>query len=406
MTEPLQERRLRVLRVIARLNIGGPARHVVLLDQGLAAHGWDTRLIFGSSGPAEGSLQSLVEAQQLPFTYVPSLGRRIHVSDDLAAFWQVLQAFRRWAPDVVHTHTAKAGALGRCAGIVYNLTRRRRKRCALVHTFHGHVFEGYFGTAGSAAVRVVERILGTVTDTVVVISDRQRRDVVDRFHIAPAARVRVIPLGLDLAPLLDPVDRQAARQAIGVSPAEVVVGYVGRLVPIKRVGLLIEACALARRRLPALTLVIAGDGDERAGLEALVRERGMEGNVKFLGWRSDLRGLYGAMDVFALTSANEGTPVALIEALAAGVPAVAAAVGGVPDVVGEGGGVDLIDSSDPAAFAEAIVRIASSRSEASAASRRAIVQRFGADRLAADVSRAYDDALSSRRGPRDSPRSW
>jgi len=394
------QRRPRVLRVIARLNIGGPARHVALLDGGLMARNWETQLIFGSSAPMEGSLRELAEAQGLALTYVPSLGRSIRMRDDLKAFWRILQAMRRWSPDVIHTHTAKAGALGRCAGIVYNLTRRRCRRSALVHTFHGHVFEtySYFGVVGTATARLVERVLAAGTDAIVVISERQRRDVVDRFRIARAGRVRVIPLGLDLVPLLDDVDHSAARMSLGVPETDFVVGYVGRLVPVKRVGLLLDAFALARERLRSLTLVIAGDGEERASLEQSVRDRRMQPYVKFLGWRSDLRELYGAMDLLALTSANEGTPVALIEALAAGVPAVAAAVGGVPDVAGHDAPVQLIDSSEPQAFAEAIVWAASARRQVPVAYRRTIVDRFGADRLADDVAVAYHDALTSRRG--------
>jgi glycosyltransferase involved in cell wall biosynthesis len=353
--------------------------------------------MFGSSGPQEGSLRDLAEAQGLPLTFVPSLGRRIHLRDDLTAFWSILQALRRWSPDVLHTHTAKAGTLGRCAGIVYNLTRRRRKRCALVHTFHGHVFEGYFSALGTAAVRAIERALAARTDVIVVISDRQRHDIVDRFRIASAARVRVIPLGLDLEPLLEDVDREAARSALGLPLAGFVVGYVGRLAQIKRIATLIEACALARERVSSLTLAIAGDGEERSALERLVRDRGMKDSVRFLGWTSNLRGLYGAMDLFALTSANEGTPVALIEALAAGLPAVAAAVGGVPDVIEADAPAQLVGSTEAAAFADAIVRAAGARRRGSATYRRAIVSRFGADRLAEDVDTAYRDVLALRK---------
>ena len=240
----------------------------------------------------------------------------------------------RWAPDVVHTHTAKAGTLGRIAALVYNVAARRSRRCAVIHTFHGHVLEGYFGPLGSAAVRAIERVLARVTDRIVTISVRQRDDITRRFSIAPPGKVVIVPLGLELGPLLALEERTAGlRSGASAAADEIVVGYVGRLVPIKDLETLVRGVALARPRLPRIRLLIAGDGDERPALEARVKELGLDDCVEFLGWRGDLAALYRRMHVFVLTSINEGTPVSLIEAMAAGVPVVATSVGGVPDVV-------------------------------------------------------------------------
>jgi len=152
---PDHARPLRVLRVIARLNVGGPALHTVILNDGLRRRGLDTLLVYGSVGPQEASFEDLARARALPTVHVPQLGRRISFFDDALALARVVGLVWRWAPDVVHTHTAKAGTLGRIAALVYNVAARRSRRCAVIHTFHGHVLEGYFGPLGSAAVRAI-----------------------------------------------------------------------------------------------------------------------------------------------------------------------------------------------------------------------------------------------------------
>ena len=197
---------MKTLRVIARLNVGGPARHVVLLDRGLRARGHDTRLVHGSLAPFEASLEHLAVESDLPTTHIRELGRRINLLDDLRAFVQLVRLVFREAPDVVHTHTAKAGTLGRLAACLFNFTRPRRRRCLVVHTFHGHVLTGYFAPATNVAVRLAERTLARITDRVVTISPAQRDDIVTRFRIAAAERTIVVPLGLDLEHLrrLDP----------------------------------------------------------------------------------------------------------------------------------------------------------------------------------------------------------
>jgi hypothetical protein len=161
--------RPRVLRVIARLNIGGPARHVVILDRGLEASGFESLLAHGSVGPGEANLEAVAREAGIPMRRIPGLGRRLRAGGDLRAFVALVSLMFRWRPDVVHTHTAKAGTLGRLAAGLYNGCRRRTKRCLVVHTFHGHVLEGYFGTMGSAAVKWIERGLALITDSVLVV---------------------------------------------------------------------------------------------------------------------------------------------------------------------------------------------------------------------------------------------
>jgi glycosyltransferase involved in cell wall biosynthesis len=400
MPEPIQS--LRVLRLIARLNVGGPALHTVILNDGLRRRGLETLLVYGSVGPQEASFEELARARSLPTVHVPQLGRRISALDDARALVRILGILWRWTPDVVHTHTAKAGTLGRIAALVYNTTARRSRRCAVIHTFHGHVLEGYFGPLGSAVVRAVERTLARITNRIVTISVRQQDDITRRFAIAPPGKVAIVPLGLELGPLLA-LDARSGRTRTGPTGKsdEVIVGYVGRLVPIKDLDTLVRGVALARERLPQIRLVIAGDGDERRALEARVTELGLEGRVDFLGWRSDLAALYQTMDVFVLTSINEGTPVSLIEAMAAGVPVVASSVGGVPDVVEDGVTGVLVPPRQPEAVAAAIVSAVTQPERAwvmAARARRSVRDRFDSARLVQETEAMYRQTLLERRG--------
>jgi len=392
---------VRILRVITRLNVGGPARHVVLLDRGLRGRGHETRLVYGSLAPGDGSLEHLAAAAGLPTTPIRTLGRRINPIGDLRAFARLLRVVFREAPDVVHTHTAKAGTLGRLAAGLFNMTRPRRRRCIVVHTFHGHVLSGYFGPTMNVAVRLAERTLATITDRVVTISPAQRHDIVTRFNIAAAARTTVVPLGLDLERLAR-LDSDAAdlRERLGIPEQAPVVGFVGRFVAIKDLATLVQAFALVAARRPDAVLLLVGDGPLRAEIDALVRALGLQERVHLIGWIDDLAPVYATIDVFALSSLNEGTPVAMIEAMAAAKPVVATRVGGVADVVDDERTGLLVPPQTPQALAGAIVRLVGApeeRARMGAAGRQAVVARYSPERLVDDIDRLYRDALAQKR---------
>jgi glycosyltransferase involved in cell wall biosynthesis len=389
-----------VLRLIARLNIGGPARHAVILNDGLRQRGFETLLVHGSVGAREGTLAELARARALPTVLVPELGRRISILSDVRAFVRILSLLWRWQPDIVHTHTAKAGALGRVASAFYNLGARRSRRCAVIHTFHGHVLEGYFGRLGSLAVGLVERTLARVTDRIVTISARQFDDITRRFAIAPPRKTAIVPLGLELGELLALEERTGTSPPAPPELRELVVGYVGRIVPIKDLDTLVQGVALARAQLPRLRLVIAGDGEQRRVLEGLVTQLALDGHVAFLGWRRDLPALYASIDVFVLTSLNEGTPVSLIEAMAAGVPVVATSVGGVPDVIEHGVTGVLIPPRQPRALADALAEVVMQPERAARMAARArlmVGERFDSVRLVQDVEAIYRASLTAAR---------
>jgi glycosyltransferase involved in cell wall biosynthesis len=383
---------VRVLRVITRLNVGGPARHVAILDEGLQRLGYDTLTVHGSLARGEGSLEELFTVRGLPHRYLPALGRRMQPISDLMVVRDLARIMRQLQPDIVHTHMAKAGAVGRLAARAHNLTRPSGSRCVIVHTFHGHVMAGHFGPAASTAVRLAERTLAAVTDRVVAISERQRDDLTRRFRVAPAARTRVVPLGLELDELFE-LPRPTPRGS-GLT-----VAFVGRLAPVKDIPTLLRAFAAAAPRLPGAALQLIGDGPLRAELQALAASLGIASRVLFAGWRHDLANVYGASDVVVLTSRSEGTPVALIEALAAGRPVIATAVGGVPDVVQHGVSGLLVPAGDPDAFSEALVHLASRPDERVAMGERGrafVRSRHTAARLVADHDAMYRELLAGR----------
>lgn len=390
----------RILRVLTRLNIGGPAINVTLADAGLRARGYDTLLVHGRLGPGEASAGPLAASYGIPTLELPALAREVSPRDDLAALRSLVRLLDERRPQIVHTHTSKAGALGRLAARWHNLRRPPGDRCLVVHTFDGHVFEGYFGSAGSRLVVLVERLLARWTDAIVAVAPRQRDDLVSRFRIAPASRVVVVPHGLDLAPYLEvPEADAAARAALGLPADAFVAVFAGRLVPIKDVATLLDAFAQVRAGIPAAHLVVAGDGELRGELMARARALGLDAAVHWLGWRRDLARLYAASDIVVLSSRNEGTPLALIEGMAAGRPAAATAVGGVPDVVREGQTGLLAPAGDAAALGEAIARLARDpalRRAMGSAARADMVARYSAARLADDLDRLYTSLLRDR----------
>lgn len=393
---------MKIVRVIARLNVGGPARHVALLNAGLDARGHDTLLVYGALDAGEASLEAPAVEAGIRLSKEPFLGRSVNPLSDLRTFVSVLRTLFREQPDVVHTHTAKAGTLGRLAAFAYNVTRGRRRRALVVHTFHGHVFDGYFSPTVNGLVRVTERWLARLTDVVVTISPRQQDDIVRRFAVAPSSKTVVIPLGLDLDALLAlDVSSPHLRHEYGAAPGDVVVGYIGRLVPVKDVPTLLRAFAVALRAAPRLRLVVAGDGTERDVVEALTRELGIGARVHFARWVSDLPRFYASIDVFALSSINEGTPVAAIEAMAAAKPVVATSTGGVPDVVEDGSTGWLVPARDAMMLAEALVRLAGSaieRERFGLAGRERAHARYAHTRLVSDVEQLYTQELARRRG--------
>ena len=391
---------IRVVRVITRLNIGGPSIQATRLTAALERHGYSTTLVHGRLGEGEGDMSYLIEPGARAI-YLDTLCRPLSPLNDLRALWRLLREMQRARPMIVHTHMAKAGMLGRVAAAIYNATRGRHPRARVVHTYHGHVLEGYFSPLMTRVFISLERILAGLSDAIVAISPAIEQQLRDGFRIGRASQYRVVPLGFDLSAFagVDDDARIRARQELNLPADADVVSTVGRLTAIKQHRLFLDAVAIAARSRPRLVALLAGDGELRADLERHAERLGIADRVRFLGWRRDLAAIYAATDVFLLTSRNEGTPVALIEAMASGVPGVSTDVGGVKDVIVSDDTGARVHDGDAAGLAAAVVRYAADRDLARAAGGRArafVLQRYSLDRLISDIDMLYRDLLGAR----------
>lgn len=384
---------IRVVRVIARLNMGGPAHHVGVLSTGLDPDRYETLLLHGDVGAGEDSLEDVVRARGAAMARIPGLRPELRPHDDARALGALIRAIRRLRPDIVETHTAKAGMLGRLAAVMAGGQRPR-----IVHTYHGHVLEGYFGPIKSATYRDLERRLATVSDALVGVSSATVDDLV-RLGIAPREKFRVIPVGLDLRPFLE-ADGAAGlefRGEAGVREGELLLTFVGRLAAIKRGDVLLRAFASARAQGAQVRLAVVGDGERRPELEQLASQLGIRDHVYFAGYRSDMVPIAAGADIAVLSSDNEGTPVSLIEAAACRTPAVATRVGGVPDVVADGAGILAArgDHDGLAAGIATLARDASAREAMGERARQHVEPRFSAIRLVHNIETLYRELLRS-----------
>jgi len=388
----LSGEKVRVLRVIARLNVGGPAIHATLLSERLDPSRFHSLLVSGAESATEGNYLALHGRRIEGLHVVPELGREIHPARDVATVLRLRRLMARFRPDIVHTHTAKAGAVGRVAAWLARVP-------VIVHTYHGHVLQGYFSPARTRAFLAVERGLARVTDGILTVSEQVRREILG-FGIGAPERVSVLPLGLDLEPFLgcDGL-RGSLRAELGIGPAAPLVGIVARLVPIKRHEDFLAAAALVAARVAACRFLIVGDGERRAELEALAHRSPVADRVAFLGWRSDLDRVYADLDLAVLCSANEGSPVSLIEAMAAARPVVATSVGGVPDIVEHDVTGLLVPARDSDALAGAITTLLADpdrREQMGHAARKRAYPAYSSERLVTDVEQLYLHLLGRR----------
>jgi glycosyltransferase involved in cell wall biosynthesis len=386
---------IHVVRVIARLNMGGPALHVAYLSAGLRARGYETQLVAGEVSRGEESMAFVAEAEGVPVTTLAHLHREISPVRDLRATFRLARILREQRPQILHTHTAKAGAIGRLAVLLAG----RARPPVVVHTFHGHVLRGYFGPVRALAFRLVERLLARVADALIAVSPEVRDDLV-ALKIAPASKFTVIRLGIRLDDrLAGAAAREETRRALGLADGRFTVGWIGRMTAVKRAEDVLRAFALLRERDVDACLCMVGDGPDHDRAEQLAGELGIVRDCLFTGYQEDIGAFFSAFDVFVLPSANEGTPVTAIEALASGCPVVATRVGGVPDVVRDGKDGFLVEPGDVEGLAERLEQLAAVpelRARLGAAGRERVVSRYAVDRLIDDVDRLYRDLLARK----------
>ena len=386
---------IRVLRVIARLNMGGPAIHVSNLAAGLETRGYHTTLVAGSLARGEDSMAFLAERLGVAVVSVPEMEREISLLHDSRSILRIAALIRRERPHILHTHTAKAGAVARAAALLAGDARPP----VVLHTFHGHVLKGYFDAGRTAFFRQVERTLARTSDALVAVSPEVRDDLVG-LGVAPREKFAVIRLGIPLEERLgDPTADIDFRRQYGIGPDSFVVGWVGRMTGVKDTGAALEIVRATRERGVDAVVCMVGDGPDRERLEQLAHDLGIARSSFFVGYQPDVAGLYRLFDAFLLPSVNEGTPVSAIEALASGTPVVANRVGGVPDVVRDGVDGFLVEPGDVEGAATGLATLAAHpelRRKLGNSGRERVLERYSVARLVDDVDRLYRAMLEAK----------
>jgi glycosyltransferase involved in cell wall biosynthesis len=373
---------VRILHAIARLNVGGAALQVLALAAGQHRRGEDVLVVHGELAAGEQSMVYVADELGVRTAYVPALGRELSARRDSSAIRQLRRLLRTEHPDVLHTHAAKAGAVGRIAALLAWKGRPRVR----VHTFHGHVLRGYFGSGRERAFTLAERLLARTTTCLVAVSPEVRDDLA-ALGVAPAERFAVIRYGFDFPTPSSSAERRE----------RLVIGFVGRLTAIKRP---LDLVRVLRRLLDGGTeaaLLIVGDGEERDEMERLAEELGVVERCRFVGYQRDMAAWYAEFDAFCLPSANEGTPVAAIEALAAGVPVVATRIGGTPAVVDDGETGFLVEVGDVAAMSDRLAELARDAPRRVRMGRLGAArmrERYGLERMVDEMQRLYERLLT------------
>lgn len=388
--------KIKVLRIITRLNIGGPALHAALLTREFNGGNFESLLLSGSVSGGEGDMGYIAQSYGVKPLCVNSMRKEINPFLDLIAFFSILKHINKYKPHIVHTHTAKAGTLGRLAAILANVPVR-------VHTFHGNVFSGYFVESLNNFFISIERILARFTDSIIAISEKQKEEIANVYKITSSEKCRIIKLGFDLEKFLAVREGGAFRKKYNFKEEDILIGIVGRLTRIKNHRMFIDAADYALKNAPAdlagkIKFVVIGDGELRKELAAYTKDKKLENSVFFTGWITDMVDVYAGLDMVALTSLNEGTPVALIEAMASFRPVISTDVGAVKDAVGKAG--LLVKSGDYADLAKNILELASSsdrRRTLGEMGRNYVKDMYGKDRLFKDLENLYVELLSKKK---------
>ena len=401
--------------MIARLNTGGPARHVVWLTDGLKDE-FDTTLVCGSVPANEGDMSYFARQHGVEPLLIPEMSRELSPKD-IVSLWKIYRFLRREKPAIIHTHTAKAGTLGRVAGFAYrwltfSTLAGRPRPVHFIHTYHGHVFHSYYGRLKTAFFLTIERVLARMaTDKIFVLSERQRWEINEKYRVGRGEQFEIVPLGIDLVPFENwRKKRPILRRELNATDDEILVGIVGRLTQVKNHSLFLRVAKqwqneAADTDLPPVRFIVIGDGDLRENLEKEAAELNLK-NTIFLGERNDEDIFYPALDVVALTSFNEGTPLTLIEAMANERPVISTAVGGVVDLLGAEEAAEdensryiiglrgiSVPSDDAESFFEGLKRLVKDkklRDNFATEGANFVRQKYSKERLLADVRRLYE----------------
>lgn len=385
-------KRIKVLRIITRQNIGGPAFHTILLTSHLDHNRFESILVKGSEGKDEGDMDELAKSKKIELIYVKELSREISLRKDLIALWKLYRIIRREKPDIVHTHTAKAGTLGRFAARLAGVP-------IVVHTFHGNIFEGYFSSLKSKLFLNIERLLASLSSKVIAISHSQKQALL-KYKICNPGRISCIPLGLELEPFLNSEKKKGIfRKELNLDEGIPLIGIVARLVPIKGHIYFLEAAKLVSQDFPSAKFIVVGDGELRKKLMDLVTDLGIKDKVIFCGFRKNLTDIYADLDIVVLSSLNEGLPVSIIEALTAKKAVVATEVGGVRDLVENRVTGILVPKQDSKNLAQGMLYLLRNPQEGlkfGENGRKKVYPALNYTRLVSDIEELYEDLVAKR----------
>lgn len=393
----------RVLRLINRLNLGGPTFNAALLTRYMAPE-FETLLVAGTKQDSEESSSFIIQEHGLNFIELPEMQREISPLQDYHAYRKLRSIIQEFKPDIVHTHAAKAGALGRLAALAENVP-------VVVHTFHGHVFHSYFNPIKTRFFLGIERYLARRSQSIIAISERQKYELSQVHRVCDSQKITIVPLGFDLSKFRDNQEekRRAFRQQYLLNEDELAVGIIGRLVPIKNHSLFLHVAArFAGEQGKRLRFFIIGDGESRQEILSESRSLGLDtvffpeeprsATMTLTSWRRDVDTVLAGLDIVTLTSWNEGTPVSLIEAQAAGKPIVTTRVGGIENAVLPDQTALLVSpgSGDEFHYAlESLVLSEKRRQDMSVAGWAFVQEKYHYIRLVADMKRHYYSLLSN-----------
>lgn len=346
--------KIKILRIIARLNVGGPAIHTSILSEQLNNDKFNTLLVAGKVPENEGDMSYIAEERGVKVRYLNTLQRELSPINDLKSILEIDKIIREYQPDIIHTHTAKAGFVGRAAVVLNNFLRR--KKIKAVHTFHGHVFDGYFSPIKTKIFLFIERFLGHFTDVIITITNKQQKEILS-LGIGTPPKHHMIPLGLDLNKFFQNSEKNFLHKKYNIEKDIKLVGIVARFTQIKNLKLFIDTAKIILNNRNDVHFFMVGDGEDRDMLENYSSQLNLEKNITFTGFLKDLPSIYSSLDLVLLTSNNEGSPVSIIEAMTNGKSVVSTAVGGVPDLFTDFGKEFLVDKNDANAMAKASLKL-------------------------------------------------
>ena len=396
----------RIVRIINRLNLGGPTYNTVYLTKYLAPE-FETILVAGVKQASEESSEFILKSLGVEPVIIPEMSRDISPMKDITAYRKINSIIKKYKPDIVHTHAAKAGALGRVSAI-------RNKVPVIVHTFHGHFFHSYFSSYKTKTFLKIEQYLAKRSDAIIALSETQKKELSIDYPVCPPEKIRVIPLGFDLAKFSVDMDtkRKMFRDKYQLAAGEIAIGIIGRIVPVKNHTLFLNALKMVLQKThhPVKAFII-GDGEDRNKIESVAsslnipfstpQKNNSGAPLVFTSWIKEIDTAIAGLDILAMTSLNEGTPVSIIEAQAAGKPVVATSVGGIHDVVINGETALLSPTGNAEAFAENLLLLTEDenrRKKMQEKGKEFVSERFSYLRLTSDMSLLYRELLSRKIG--------